>query len=233
MSVETVVVSEEKKIGVFLTAHHIVLYVVLAVVLLGGVYLFESKYAAIETSRATAAEQALVAEKDHTAQLTAAFATQEAARQKQNDAFLQGISRLQAQTKVQIIHDTALPAPALGQRIETITGFKQGTVTLDPSQNLIVPLPLGQGIVTLLDQGAADAQTVVQQAGIIKNQAVTITQQAAIIVEDHVVLVAQIDADTKVLNAEKANSRKGKLKWFGIGFVSGYVAGLVTGHMAL
>jgi hypothetical protein len=87
-----------------------------------------------------------------------------------------------------------------------------------------VPLPLAVDIVTRLDQGLADAQTVVQQTGIIKNQTATITDQADIIVEDKKVLATQIETDAKVLKAEKANARKGKLKWFGIGFVAGFIS---------
>jgi hypothetical protein len=87
-----------------------------------------------------------------------------------------------------------------------------------------VPLPLAIDIVTRLDQGVADAQTVVQQNGIIKNLNGTVADQTAIIAEDKKVLTAQIETDTKVLKAEKANARKGKLKWFGIGFVAGFIS---------
>jgi hypothetical protein len=41
---------------------------------------------------------------------------------------------------------------------------------------------------------------------------------------------AQTKADAATLAAEKADSRKGKMKWFGIGFASGFVAG-VTVHI--
>lgn len=213
----------ESKIGVFLTGHHIVLYVALAIALTFGIYTIESKLASLQEARATAAEQALAVEKDHSSQLAAAYAANEAERQKENATFLASIAQIQSQTKVQIVHDQALPAPELGHRIETLTGFKHGAITLDSSQDLIVPLPLGQQIVAKLDQGLADAQTIVQQVGIIKNQAGTITDQASIIVEDKKVLAAQIDTDIKVLNAEKAKARKSKLKWFGAGVVVGFV----------
>jgi hypothetical protein len=214
----------ETKAGIWITAHHAVLYVLLGIALLSGVYLFESKYASIETAKANAAEQALAVEKDHSAQLANLFAANQAQRDKDNAAFLLTISQAQSQAKVQIIHDKALPAPELGHRIETITGFKQGTVTLDSSQDLIIPLPLGQGIVALLDQGSADAQTVIQQQGLIKNQAATITDQANIIIEDKKVLSTQIETDAKVLKAEKANARKSKFRWFAAGFVVGFVS---------
>src|ERR1700676_4467223 len=159
----------ESKVGLFITAHHAVLYIALGIALLSGVYLFESKYAAIETARANQAEQALATEKDHSTQLANIFAANQAQRDKDNAAFLLTIAQAQSQAKVQIIYDKTLPAPDLGHRIETITGFKQNTITLDASQDLIVPLPLAIDIVTRLDQGQADAQTVEQQNGIIKN----------------------------------------------------------------
>jgi len=228
MTLSTDIQAIEKKAGVFLSAHHIVLYVLLAAAGLFGVYAIESKWAAIETSRANAAQQALAAEKDHNTQLQAAFAQAQAERDKENAQFMQTIAQLQSQTKVQIVHDKALPAPELGHRIETITGFKQGTITLDPNQDLVLPLPLGQEIVARLDQGDADAKTVIAQAGVIVNQTKTITDQSTIIANDKIVLAAQIDTDKKVLDAEKAKSRKSKLKWFITGVVVGFVGRTVS-----
>jgi hypothetical protein len=216
--------------GTWVTAHHAVLYIVLGIALLSGVYLFESKYAAIETAKANAAEQALAVEKDHSAQLANLFATNQAQRDKDNAAFLLTIAQTQSQAKVQIIHDKALPAPDLGHRIETITGFKQGTITLNSTDDLIIPLPLGQEIVARLDQGSADAQTVIQQQGIIKNQGATIADQSAIIQEDKVVLAKQIKTDADELNTEKARGRKSKMKWFAAGVIVGFVGRVISAH---
>jgi hypothetical protein len=217
------ITSEVKAVGVFLTTHHIVLYLALAAFGAFGIYEIESKIASIQEARATAAEHALAVEKDHSSQLAAAFAANEAERQKENAIFVASIAQIQAQTKTQIIHDQALPAPELGHRIETLTGFKQGTITLDSSQDLLVPLPLGQEIVAKLDQGLADAQTVTQQAGIIKNQKGTIDEQAGIIKQDAVVLAGQIKTDGEVLKAANDKARKSKLKWFAAGAVFGFV----------
>lgn len=223
MSISADIQSAEKQAGIFLTAHHIVLYLVLAGVLTVGTYLVMAKVADIKEARAQAAETALAVEKDHSAQLAAAYAANEAQRQKDNLAFLASIAQIQSQTKVQIIHDKALPAPELGHRIETLTGFKEGTVTLNATDDLIVPLPLGREIAVRLDQGVADAATVVKQEGVIKNQTATIADQTGIIAEDKKVLTAQIDADAKALSAEKAKCRKSKLKWFGAGVVVGFL----------
>lgn len=214
---------EIKAVGVFLTGHHIMLYLALAAALGFGLNAVYGKLTAVQEARATAAEQALAAEKDHSSQLAAAYAVNEAERQKENAIFLSSIAQLQLQVKTQIIHDRALPAPELGHRIETLTGFKQGAITLDASQDLIVPLPLGQEIVAKLDQGLADSQTVVQQAGIIKNQAGTITDLTSIVAQDKVVLAGQIKADGEVLKAEKDKVRKSKLKWFVAGAVFGFI----------
>lgn len=229
MTISSDIQGLEKKAGVLLTAHHIVLYLALAACLTVGTYLVMSKVSDAKEARAQAAEAALAIEKDHSAQLAAAFAANEAQRQKDNAVFLASIAQIQSQTKVQIIHDKALPPPELGHRIETLTGFKQGTVTLDASQDLIVPLPLGQEIAARLDQGVADAATVVKQEGVIKNETATIADLNSIIVEDKKVLAEQIDADTKVLSAEKAKCRKSKFKWFGAGVVVGFVARRLVG----
>lgn len=230
MTIETDIKAVEKKVGVFITAHHAVLYVLLIAAGLFGVYEIESKYAAIETARANSAQQALAVEKDHSAQLTAAFASAQAQRDKENQQFLATIQTLQSQAKVQIVHDQALPAPELGHRIENLTNFKQDSITLDSQNDLIVPLPLARDIVTRLDQGQADAQTIVQQTSLIANQTKTIADQNGIIAEDKIVLAKQIDSDTKVLNAEKAKARKSKLRWLGIGIVIGFTGRILTAH---
>lgn len=222
-TIEANVQSAEKKLGVFLSAHHIVLYVLLASSALGITYAVESKLASLSEAKAEAAQQALAVEKDHEAQLASAYAANQVQRDKENAQFLATISQLQSQTKIQIVHDQALPAPELGKRIETVTGFKEGTITVDQSQDLIVPLPVGKEIVSRLDQGEADAKTIIQQTGIIKNQANQIEDETTIVAEDKKVLAAQIKADIDALNAEKAKSRKSKLKWFFTGVVVGFI----------
>jgi hypothetical protein len=229
MTISNEIQGAEKSVGVFLSAHHIVLYVLLASSALTGVYLVESKLSSIAQAKAAAAEQALAVEKDHSAQLAAAFAANEAQRQKDNAAFVASITQIQAQAKTQVVIDRTLPVKDTGHRIEDLTGFKQGTVVFDPNDNLIVPLPLGREIVARLDQGAADAQTVVKQDSVIKNLTATVNDENAIIVEDKKVLAEQIVADTKVLNAEKAKARKSKLRWFGLGFLAGIFAGHAAG----
>ena len=219
----TIIPTIEKKFTVFLTVHHVILYAVLAVALGFGIYAVESKLASVAEAKAQAAETALAVEKDHSAQLAATYAAAQVQRDKENAQFLATIAQLQAQTKVQIIHDKALPPTELGHRIETIAGFKEGTITLDSSQDLIVPLPLGQEIVARLDQALADSQTVTEQAGVIHNLQGTISDQQTIIAEDKKVLATQIDTDTKVLSAEKAKNRKSKIKWFAAGAVFGFV----------
>jgi hypothetical protein len=223
MTIAADVQAIETKWGVWLTAHHIVLYLALAAALGVGIYLVESKVAAIKDSEASAAKAALVVEKQHEADLIAQFDKAQAARDAQDKAYLATIAAVQSQTKIQIVHDKALPAPELGHRIETITGFKQGTITLDSSQDLIVPLPLAQDIVARLDQGLADATTVTAQAAIIKNLDVEISDQAVIIENDKKILADQITTDAKVLSDEKAKCRKSKWKWFLAGLTLGFV----------
>ena len=206
-----------------LDKHHLILYGVAILLALSGVYLIESRIATVAEAKAEAAQVALAVEKDHSAQLASTYAANQAQRDKENAQFLTTIAQLQSQAKVQIIHDKALPPPELGQRIETLEGFKTGTVSVDPNSNLIVPVPLAQQIVADLDQAKADADTVMKQDSIIKNQVGTIGELNSIVAEDKKVLAAQIDADAKTLSVVKAQARKSKLKWFGVGVVVGFV----------
>jgi hypothetical protein len=229
MTISNDIQGVEKRIGVYLSAHHIVLYVLLAGAALTGVYLVESKLSSLADAKAAAAEQALAVEKDHSAQLAAAFAANEAQRQKDNAAFIASITQIQSQVKTQVVIDRTLPVKDTGHRIEDLTGFKQGSVIFDSSDNLIVPLPLGREIVARLDQGIADAQTVVKQESVIKNLTATVADENAIIVEDKEVLAATIDADAKVLNAEKAKNRKSKLKIAVLAYAAGWLSRKLVG----
>ena len=217
MTISSEVQEVEKKFGVWVTGHHIVLYALLAGALAFGVYAVEAKIAEVATARAEASQQALVVEKDHSAQLVKAFQEAQAERDKENAAYLATIAQIRSQAQVQIVHDRALPAPETGNRIESLTGFKQGSITLNSSEDLIVPLPIAHEIVARLDQGAADAQTVVQQAGVIVNQTKTINDQTGIIAEDKNVLTKQIKADGDELKKVKDDARKSMWKHIGIG----------------
>ena len=229
MTINSDLKGAEAQVGVWLSAHHIVLYVLLAGASLTGVYLVESKLSSLADAKAAAAEQALAVEKDHSAQLAAAFAANEAQRQKDNAAFIASITQIQSQVKTQVVIDRTLPVKDTGHRIEDLTGFKQGSVIFDSSDNLIVPLPLGREIVARLDQGIADAQTVVKQESVIKNLTATVADENAIIVEDKEVLAATIDADAKVLNAEKAKNRKSKLKIAVLAYAAGWLSRKLVG----
>lgn len=230
MSISVDVQAVEKKFGVWITGHHIVLYVLLAGALSFGIYAVQAKIAAVATANAEASRIALAVEKDHSAQLLKTFQEAQAQRDKENAAYLATIAQIRSQSQVQIVHDRALPAPQTGNRIESLTGFKQGSITLDSSEDLIVPLPIAHEIVARLDQGAADAQTVVQQAGVITNQSKTINDQAGIIAEDKVVLAKQIKADGDELKKVKDDARKSMWKHVGIGVGIGFgIAGRLFG----
>ncbi len=223
MTISGEIQAAEKKVGIFLTPHHIVLYLALAGALAVGIYAVESKVASLQEARAQAAETALAVEKDHSAQLASAYAANEAQRQAERAQALIAITQIQSQAKVQIVQDKTLPIKDAGHRIENLTGFKQDTVTFNSSDDLIVPLPLGREIVARLDQGIADAATVVKQESVIKNQTQTISDQDGIIAEDKAVLVKQIKADGEELKKAKDDARKSKLKWFGAGIVVGFI----------
>jgi len=209
--------------------HHIILYAVAIALALGGVYLIESRIARHAEDKVEAAQIALAVEKDRSAQLEKLYQANSAAMAAQNAGFMQTIASLQKATAVQIIHDKALPPPELGERIESLEGFKKGTVTIDPNSNLVVPVPLAQQIVADLNQGEADAQTVVAQDKVIVNLNSLVVEANGVIAEDKKVLASQIEADKKELSLVKAKARKSKLRWFGAGVVVGFIGRKLVG----
>lgn len=209
--------------------HHIILYAVAIALALGGVYLIESRIAAHAEDKAEAAQIALAVEKDRSAQLEKVYQANQIERDKENAVFLQTIAQLQLNVKTQIIHDKALPPVELGKRIESVEGFKEGTISVDITGNLVVPVPVAQQIVGDLDQGKADAQTVVAQSGVIENLNKTVLDANGIIAEDKRVLASQIETDKKELSLVKAKARKSKLRWFGAGVVVGFIGRKLVG----
>lgn len=214
----------ETRIGTWVSAHHIVLYVLLMLAILGGVYAVEAKRAEVAEAKTEAAQQALVVEKDHGKQLADLYAQNEAQREKDIAQYKTDLASIKSQSQIQIVHDKALPAPQLGQRIESITGFKAGTITLDAAQDLVVPQTVAQDIVGKLDEGIADAATVDKLQDINDLLSKTIADQTIIIAQDKIILTGQIKADGDALSGCQTKATKGKLKWFGIGFVAGFIS---------
>lgn len=238
----------EKKLGVFFTAHHLVLYALLILSFVGCVYLVESKVAALETAKAEAATR--VAEQAKQDAVSAA---------KQNQDFQakveQEIAQLQAANQALSAANNKLTAAIVAEsnalasqqkKDQSMTPTEQSTrwQQLVPKAS-VQPTPTGfsidaaGGLATIeqLEQVPVQAEQIDQLRTQLTNDNQTVlnlnteltdernshasdikTDQMALKANQDQTLAAQAD-----LKAEKAKARKGKLKWFGIGYVAGFL----------
>jgi hypothetical protein len=228
-----------QSVSKYVLAHErLILGCIAAVVLYFGVLKIESMVAAHDKAVATVSEAAAAAARIDAAQRAAVTAQEQAKRdaleaemQRQNAALVAANVRLEtALTKQQAV-DKTLPPPALAQRIETLAALPPSSVTPAPGNTFSVTNDGAVGIAVTLEK----TNTLAQQ---LTNVSTEKSNDEKIIAEDKVLasnLKSQIDG-LNILNAKdakactdekktlKAEARKGKLKWFG----AGYVAGLAT-----
>lgn len=219
-----------------LDRHHIILYAAAAILALGVVYLVESRQA----DRAEQKYEILKAQSDvrdsANTQLqldilkqVEALKSQNQQLQTQNQQQAQLVSNLASKLQGQKQVDAKLPPNELASRIQTLAPGGSVTVvpngyTLDQSEAVAVTQALEEP--PILKQQLAASQVVVNNdSTIIANDAKVLDAEKLSHVSDVGALQAQLDAANQEVKAVTAAARKGKLKWFGIGFVTGFVTG--------
>lgn len=227
--------------------HHERLIIVL-MVLLAGTWGF-SRYADLRVvqteARAITAEQALKSQKETNAQNAATTASVLAQYQAmvttlsaQNASLAAAAAQRQVVLKQNQATDSTLALPALAKRLETLGNVPDGQVSTAGDSvkitqsgtvavvQMLETIPVLQA--DLKDQTAlAVAAQAAQRQGdtVIADQAKQITGLNLTIKDEETQRKAQV--------AEvKAQARKGKIKFFKLGFVTGFISGLCAGHAA-
>lgn len=219
-----------------LDKHHIILYVVAIVFALGITYTIESKIAD-HNEQKYEREKALSDEKDaankqfqsQTVTLLAQLQADSVQQKAQNAQNLTTIASLKQQLQDQKSKDATLPPNDLAARIQTLAPGGQVTVE---QNGYHLDQPAAVAIAQNLEDAASLHQTVDLQAMIISRDDTIISNDGKALDSEkaaHLADVATLTADKATLNQQittlKSDARKGKLKWFGIGFVVGFIAG--------
>lgn len=192
-----------------------------------------------EQHRANAAQQQLANDKAKN-DIDLAIAKQKLAdyqetisqNEKINAQLEQGIIARDALLTAQQKKDATLPPTELGQRWQALVGDSgiqanaSGFTVLDTAAHATVSkleqVPVLQQNLDDEKQKNANLQTDVDKAN-------DLIDKGKIVVSGlQLQLTDQNKACSTQIAAVKAEARKGKLKWFGIGFVTGYISGLVT-----
>jgi hypothetical protein len=222
---------------------HETLLIVLMVlaVLTFGVYKYFDLASAIENHKAQQAQAILQTQTQKTdtdlaqaKQLLGVYQTTVAQALAANNTLAATIASRDKQVVVQVTKDAQLPPSQLATRWQ---GLVKDSGVVSQANGYAVTDSAGLATVEQLEQAPALQADLTDERTKEVNLQKDVDSANALIAAGKTAMVGlqnqltdQQKADTATLNAEKAAARKGKLKWFGIGFASGFVAG-VTVHI--
>ena len=231
-----------------LDKHHITLYIAAFVLALGltfsVTYFVEARIADANASK-LAVMQAQSVLKD---QQNIQFQQQIAATVKQlqdttvalqatNAQQVSTISSLKQQLQDQKGKDATLPPTDLASRIQTLAPGGNVVVDttgyhLDQAEAVSVAQVLEEP--PILQQELVSDQTIItNDAAIISNDAKVLDAEKQSHVSDVGALQSKLDTANQEIKTVKAQARKGKLKWFGIGYVAGFASSAILKAFAV
>jgi hypothetical protein len=215
--------------------------VLMVAMFLGGKYF--DREAAKAQANATVAAQ-LAADAKQSAQQAALQAAQTQAQyqamlevlQKQNAVLAQAVTQRDAILGQQQAVDKTLSPTQLTQRWAQLV---PGTMPIATPTGVSVTTADAQSTVVQLENVPVLTQNLKDETEIAANLQSELDAQGKVVAEDNTLISAlntEIADNDKACKAEvaavKADARKGKVKWFKIGYVAGLVSGLWLGHAA-
>jgi len=223
-----------------LDKHHIILYIAAFAFALVGVYLIEARVADKAESQVQAAKEqaAVIAQQNkdfqqQVAQQVQQLVLQNAQLQQANQALAAQIAQTNALLAEQKHKDSTLPPNQLAERIVTLA--PGGSIKVVPDGYLIdqpEAVAIAQTLeeVPALTKNVGDLQKENSNLSTeLANDSKTLDLEKQSHASDTNSLNSVITADKAELKAVKAECRKSKLKWFGIGVVVGFVGRHFTG----
>jgi hypothetical protein len=223
--------------------------VIVFLVLLAGGWGY-SKYADASASkantRAQVAEAALASQNATdtknaatTATVLAQYQAMVATLSAQNASLAAAAAQRQAIVAKNQAQDTTLALPVLAERLGTLGNVPAGQVSTD--QNHVILTQPGAVAVTQTLETIPALKSDLADETALATAAQTTQAKGTEVIADQAKQIdglnlAALDAD-KVCKAQvaqaKAAGRKSKVRWFKIGFVTGFVSGLWAGHAGL
>lgn len=229
-------------VSTFLKAHERIILVIIIGVLFWGLsskvlgYLAShdqtvaTKAQAVLQSQLQANQEALTAEKQQTdryAQLASQIA-------QSNQTIKAASQQRQLATQQQVKTDSTFQPADLAARWNLLTKTDSSSImpgaadyTVTPSMALTTVQDL-ETIPQLTADLAGEKQTVQNQTQLVTSLASVNTSLTAQVTGLNQTVTDETKACIAQVNLVKVEARKSKLKWFGVGFVSGYIGGLLT-----
>jgi hypothetical protein len=215
----------------FIKAHHTIIVIVLAGLLC---FHFGEKYfdhvAVVDDQKAQLAQQKLqtqVEDNQALAQTNAALQAQVAADRQSLDAAMKSRQVVVVQQQKS---DQALPLPDLASRWAQLVNLPPSDFQATPT-GIVANVDAAHATVNALDSLQATMATLKDTQTELANDDKVIGGLQAQIVGLNKQIADADDANKKEIAALKADCRKGKMKWFKVGFVTGFVSGLAVGHV--
>jgi hypothetical protein len=222
---------------------HIILLLLAAGIAAGSVYGVENliyKHELAAEQRADAKLAAYVsqtqASEKQLADTQAQLITLISQLQAQNAKLSQSISARNVQVAKQVKNDSTLSAQETAVRLATQTSAQASQVR-PTNDGISIDLPVARNIVGFLDllpvvqANLVDTQTeLTNETTLFNKSQETNAAQTKVISDLTTQNVEQVKACAAEVKTVKAEAKRGKFKWFGIGFVAGFVTG-VTAHL--
>lgn len=219
---------------------HLLLLALVAGLIFAGVYGVESIVARHDADNAKRLDalaaqvaQTNVQTQQATQQQIAQLASQNAALQTAVTTLLQQNAQRNTTLVVQQKADTTLPPTQLAQRWDSLLGT-QNQVSTTPTGFSVTPQAAVDTVtqlesVPVLTANNKNLQSVVDnQTTQITNDKSSLADSAKALDSEKASHVADTKAAASDLTACKADARKGKVKWFVIGYVAGFVTRVLT-----
>lgn len=221
---------------------HIFLLLAVAILIFVGVYGIESVFAAHDKQKAAETQQILAAAQAQTQLVLTKLLQDEqnwSAQNAQNQQLIltlaQTISKRDAAGQKQQQIDTTLSAKDAAQRLSQQTKAGTGEIVAQ-GDSVLLDLPVTRQVVQLLDTlpvVQADLADTQKQLGaetvVATNLQANVTEQKTLIDALKTQNTDQVNACKAEVKSLKAEARKGKAKWFGIGFISGLLLHFAAG----
>jgi hypothetical protein len=222
--------------------HHIFLLTTVVILVFGSVYGVESLIASHDAAnnaqwrailQAQIVQTQAIADKLTSDEKT--WAQQNAAQQAVIAQLTNSIIQRDKTTAVQVQHDTTLSAVEAAQRLSQQTKSQPGEV-LAQGDNILLNLPISRQIVASLDQlPTLQLDLVDIQKQLISETTIATNLQNNVDGQQNLIASMKVqatDADRSCkadIATLKAQARKSKLKWFGLGVVVGLVSARFLG----
>lgn len=212
--------------------HHERMIIVLLVLVVGGWlgnhYLNNS--AADAHDKAAILQYELEQQKATTAQVTQEYKTMVDTLSKQNATLASAVASRNNVLVEQQKKDQTLPLPELAVRWKNLSGLDDNEIEAVNTSGVFVTDSGARKTVVELEQIPVLTSNLKDTQDIVVNKQKEIDKANAVITEKDKTIAKTDESCKAQIDSVKKDARKGKVKWFKVGFVTGFVAGIFTGH---